>query len=93
VSNRDVLIRLQNNIKTRCVQMGDIERALRTVEAMLLFAPNLPELWRDAGVYNASLGNLGAATEALETCVAHAGVGPARDEATRLLSKIRRRLN
>ncbi len=93
VANRDVLIRLQNNIKARCVQGGDIARALQAVEAMLLFAPDLPHLWREAGEYNARLGNLGAASRALETYVAGSAAGPARDEATQLLSRIRKHLN
>lgn len=93
VTNRDVLIRLQNNIKARCVERGDVARALGAVEAMLLFAPDVPHLWRDAGALNVELGNLGAAVRALEACVARSADGSDRDEAERLLSGIRRRLN
>ena len=93
VGNRDVLVRLQNNVRTRCVQGGDIERALGAVEAMLLFAPEHAHLWREAGALNIKLDNLGAAIEALEHYVARSGSGPARDDAERLLSQIRRRLN
>ena len=93
VTNRDVLIRLQNNIKARCVERGDVARALGAVEAMLLFAPDAPDLWRDAGALNVELGNLGAAVRALEACVARSADGSARGEAERLLSRIRRRLN
>lgn len=93
VTNREVLIRLQNNIRTRCLQSGDAKRALGAIEAMLLFAPDHAELWRDAGVLNAQLGNLGAAVDALEHCVARSGAGADRDDAERLLREIRRRLN
>lgn len=93
VANRDVLIRLQNNIKARCVENGDLERALRAVEAMLLFAPDIANLWRDAGTLNVRLGNLGAAVGALEGYLARGAAGPTRDEAERLLAGVRRRLN
>ena len=93
VSNRDVLIRLQNNIKARCLERGDVARALHTVEAMLLFAPESNHLWRDAGVLNAKLGYLGAAARALECYLAHGIAGAARDDAEQLLSRVRAGLN
>ncbi len=93
VSNRDVLIRLQNNIRARCLERGDVARALHTVEAMLLFAPEANHLWHDAGVLSAKLGQLGGAVRALERYLAHSGAGPARDEAEQLLSHVRAGLN
>ena len=93
VQNREVLIRLQNNIKTRCLERGDVARALRTVEATLLFAPETHYLWRDAGVLNAKLGYLGAAAHALECYLAHGIAGAARDDAEQLLSRVRAGLN
>ena len=93
VANRDVLIRLQNNIKARCLESGDVARALDAVEAMLLFAPEANHLWRDAGVLHAKLGQLGGAVRALERYLARSGVGPARDEAERMLSRVRAELN
>ncbi len=93
VTNRDVLIRLQNNIKARCLESGDVARALHAVEAMLLFAPEAAHLWRDAGVLNAQLGQLGGAVRALECYLARSGAGPARDEAERMLSRVRAGLN
>lgn len=93
VSNRDVLIRLQNNIKARCLERGDVARALDAVEAMLLFAPETNHLWRDAGVLNVKLGHLGGAVRALERYLARGDAGPARDEAEQLLSRVRAGLN
>jgi regulator of sirC expression with transglutaminase-like and TPR domain len=93
VTNRDVLIRLQNNIKARCLESGDIARALQAVEAMLLFAPDVSHLWRDAGVLNVKLGQLGGAVRALERYVDLSGGGPARAEAEQLLSRVRAGLN
>ena len=93
VSNRDVLIRLQNNIKARCLESGDIARALQAVEAMLLFAPDVADLWRDAGVLNLKLDQLSAAVRTLERYLELSGSGPARDEAERLLNQVRAGLN
>src|SRR5712671_6410383 len=60
VADRDVLLRLQNNLKSRLLQAGRHEQALRAVETMLMLAPDLAELWREAGLLNAHLGNMRA---------------------------------
>src|SRR5438874_9225990 len=60
VSDRDVLLRLQNNLKSRLLQAGPHERALRTIETMLLLAPDLAELWQEAGLLHAQHGNMRA---------------------------------
>ena len=49
VSDRDVLLRLQNNLKARLIQAEQYERAVTVVETMLMLAPDLAELWREAG--------------------------------------------
>lgn len=66
VSDRDVLIRLQSNIKIRHVQAERYEAALDVLQTMLLLAPNEPSLWHEAGLLNAQTGNLAAAIDALE---------------------------
>src|SRR6266481_6251831 len=43
--NRDILLRLQNNIKVRLVQSDQIEAAAGVLERMLLIAPKEPLLW------------------------------------------------
>src|SRR5215470_8659969 len=64
VSDREVLLRLQNNVKLRLLQAGGREAALSVIESMLAFAPDRAELWLEQGTVNASLGNLGAAIRA-----------------------------
>ena len=91
--NREILLRLQNNLKLRLVQGGDHARALAVVESMLLFAPGETVLWHDAGVLHAKLGNLRAAIEALETFLARPSDEGARHHAATLLQQIRSRLN
>ncbi len=66
VSDRDVLIRLQSNIKNRHVQAERYDAALETLRTLLLLAPSEPSLWHEAGLLNAQAGNLVAAIEALE---------------------------
>lgn len=67
VSNRDVLLRLQNNLKLRHLRDNRADKAAEVVENMLLFAPDQPALWREAGLLNAHVGNLGSAIKAFET--------------------------
>lgn len=93
VGNRDILIRLQNNIKARHERAGRPEDALRVVDGMLLFAPEMMALWREAGVIHARLGNLGAAIAAFETIVDRADTDAARHDAATIVQKLKSRLN
>jgi regulator of sirC expression with transglutaminase-like and TPR domain len=63
--DRDVLLRLQNNIKLRLLESGRREAGLSVIESMLAIAPDRAELWREQGTVSASLGNLGAAIRSL----------------------------
>src|SRR3546814_9196726 len=49
VTDRAILLRLQNNIKLRLVQRDETAKAAKVVETMLLFAPGATVLWREAG--------------------------------------------
>ncbi|MFT5487864.1 MAG: regulator of sirC expression with transglutaminase-like and TPR domain [Paracoccaceae bacterium] len=93
VGNRDILVRLQNNIKARHERAGRPEDALRVVEGMLMFAPAMMALWREAGVIHARLGNLGAAIEAFQTIVEGADTDAARHDAAAIVQKLKARLH
>ncbi|HVC57365.1 MAG TPA: transglutaminase-like domain-containing protein [Stellaceae bacterium] len=93
VADRDVLLRLQNNLKSRLLQTGRPERAARVVETMLLLAPDLPELWREAGHLHAQLGNMRAAVHALEQFIRLASEGTARHQAAAFLAQLKSKLN
>ena len=93
VADRDVLLRLQNNLKSRLLQAGSHERALQVVETMLLLAPDLAELWHESGLLNARLGNMRAATQALQEFIARAPEGSARHQAAALLQQLKAKLN
>lgn len=97
VSDRDVLLRLQNNVKLRLLRQNDGEGAAAVLESMLLLGPDRPELWYESGLVHAELDNCGAAIRALDRFLAFEG-GLAREAGTRqqaseLLQQLRRRLN
>jgi regulator of sirC expression with transglutaminase-like and TPR domain len=92
-SDRDVLLRLQNNLKARLLQMQNPERAVTVVEAMLMLAPDLAELWREAGMLHRHLGNMRAAATALEQYVVRAPDGMSRHQAAAILQQLRAQLN
>jgi regulator of sirC expression with transglutaminase-like and TPR domain len=93
VSDRDVLLRLQNNLKSRLIQEQRYEQAVKIVETMLLLAPDLAELWREAGTLHRQLGNLRAAAAALEQYVVRAPDGMARHQAAAILQQLRAQLH
>jgi regulator of sirC expression with transglutaminase-like and TPR domain len=93
VSDRDVLLRLQNNLKARFLQAQRYEQAVTIVETMLMLAPDLAELWREAGILHARLGSMRSATAALEQFVLRAPDGIARHQAAAMLQQLRSKLN
>jgi regulator of sirC expression with transglutaminase-like and TPR domain len=66
MTNRGVLLRLQNNIKKRVLDAGDHQRAAGVIDGMLAIAPELPDLWREAAELRAEIGELRAALQALD---------------------------
>jgi regulator of sirC expression with transglutaminase-like and TPR domain len=93
VADRDVLLRLQNNLKSRLLQAGLHERALGVVETMLMLAPDLAELWHEAGMLHARQGNMRAAVNALEQFIIRAPEGSARHQAAAILQQLKSKLN
>jgi len=93
VADRDVLLRLQNNLKSRLIQGERHEQAVRVIETMQMLAPDLAELWREAGMLHAQLGNLRAAMQAIEAYIARAPEGAARHEAAIVLQQLKAKLN
>jgi regulator of sirC expression with transglutaminase-like and TPR domain len=93
VSDCDVLLRLQNNLKARLIEGQNFERAVGVIETMLMLAPDHAELWREAGILHTRLGNIRSATAALEQFVLHAPDGVARHQAAAMLQQLRSKLN
>ena len=94
VSDIEVLLRLQNNLKLRAIQAGGRVRALEIAKRMVLIAPRRPELWLDLARFNESAGALGAAQKAYEACLTLTeGRGALHNEAALGLHGLKRRLN
>jgi len=93
VSDADVLLRLQNNIKLRLVQARAIDKALAIVDGMLLFVPEEAALWREAALLGAHLGNYRAAIGALEEYLRREANSRARHQGAALLQQLRAKLN
>lgn len=93
VGDREVLLRLQNNLKSRLLQAQRNEDAARVIETMRMLAPDLPDLAREAGLIHAQLGNMRAAMRAIEEFIALAPDGPARHQAAVVLQQLKAKLN
>ncbi len=91
-SNRDIILRLENNLAGRALKTGDKGRALTIVGRMLLLAPHHASLWREYGMLQAMQGNVLEARQALETCIEEAhkqGDSLMAEEAVQALSRLR----
>jgi regulator of sirC expression with transglutaminase-like and TPR domain len=93
LENRQILIRLQNNIKVRRIQEGDLKGAERALQRMLWIAPAQAELWRESGILNARLENLLAARRALTRYLELAENDQQRQRAARLLQELGQQLH
>lgn len=93
VTDRDVLLRLQNNVKLRLAQLGESARAISVIKVMLLFAPTESSLWREMAALEAKLGNLQAAITALDEYLKREFRDGPRQEAALLLQRLQRRIN
>jgi regulator of sirC expression with transglutaminase-like and TPR domain len=94
VSDIDVLLRLQNNLKIRALNGGERVRALEVAKRMVLIAPKKPQLWMDMARLNEASGALGAAQRAYEACLTLAKAGQGlHNEAALSLQALKRRLN
>lgn len=92
-TSRDILIRLQNNLKFRLIAAEDYAAALKIVETMRLIDPLEPRLLLDSGVLYARTQQTRAAITALEAYIASAPPEPDRSEAAQLLQELRYSVN
>ena len=93
VDDREVLLRLQNNIKLRLIRDGRLAEAAAVLDRMLLFAPEQAPLWRESGLVHARLGNLRHAAAALESFLDRAQTQEERRQAAQILQDLKGRLN
>jgi regulator of sirC expression with transglutaminase-like and TPR domain len=90
---RAVLLRLQNNLKIRRLDAGNLVGAVAAVHDMLRIAPDHASLWREAALINQRLDHVGAALRCFERFLE---LVPEGDEALRVrtaMEELRTRLN
>jgi regulator of sirC expression with transglutaminase-like and TPR domain len=92
VGNRDVLIRLQNNIKMRAIAAGDTARAIEVLEGMALFAPDRGELSWELAILESRSGDLPRAIATLERFLTDRPGAAGRTELEDLLKRLRGRV-
>ncbi|KAA5613222.1 SirB1 family protein [Rhodovastum atsumiense] len=93
MSQRAVLLRLQNNIKIRRLHLGDVAGALACTEDMLRIAPDTASLWREAGLMNEQLDRVAAALRCFETFLGLVPEGEAAVRTRAAVEALRSRLN
>jgi regulator of sirC expression with transglutaminase-like and TPR domain len=93
VDDIEILLRLENNLKIRAMQVGELPRALAVAKRMVLIAPKRPDLWVDLAQLHEREGELGAARTAYSACLTLAQPGaPLHNEAALGLQALTRRL-
>ena len=93
VSNREILLRLQNNIRIRARQRGDTALALRTTESMLVLAKDAPVFRLEIAALKAKAGEIKAALSDIETLLEGQGSEELHEQAELLQATLKGRLN
>ena len=92
-SKRDILIRMQNNIKLRLIEGEDYEGAVKVIEIMRRIDPNEYRLLFDAGVLYARTNQALSAIDALEEYIDRSPNVEDQHDALILLRQIQESLN
>lgn len=93
VSDREILLRLQNNIKLRQLQQGAMAKAAVTVEHMTMIAPKEYGLLRELGLIRANAGQVQGALQALEMFLESGAHASQKHEIAAVIQQLRSRLN
>lgn len=89
VSNREILLRLENNLKKRLIDDEEYALAIRVAEAIEAFSPQEYRTYLDKGVLYAKLGQNQQAITALEGYIARTPHARERQHAMDLLQQIK----
>lgn len=93
MGNREVLLRLQNNIMQRALGAGDGERAASVLGTMLLLAPAAPGLWLELAALMGELGSLNDAVRSADRAAEVTRDPAERRRAQALAASFRNKLN
>lgn len=89
-TDRDILVRLQNNLKRRLIEGEDYATAAEVLETMRAFAPRERRAYFDEGVLRAKLGQIERAVELLSAYIDKTEDIREKQKAKRLLEQIQR---
>jgi regulator of sirC expression with transglutaminase-like and TPR domain len=92
-TNRETLLRVQDNAKVRLLREDRLQEALEVIETSLLFAPDVASLWHEAALLHEKLDDIPAAVACLEEYLARTGRDHGRYRSGVLLQNLRKRLN
>jgi regulator of sirC expression with transglutaminase-like and TPR domain len=93
VSNREILVRLENNLKKRLIEGEDYSQAIQVAEAIGAFSPEEYRIYLDKGVLHAKLGQNQQAVMALEAYIAKTPHAKEKQHANLLLQQIKSSLD
>ncbi|HEX3346891.1 MAG TPA: tetratricopeptide repeat protein [Acetobacteraceae bacterium] len=93
MSTRAVLLRLQQNVKLRRLNHGDVAGALVCTEDMLRIAPDAASQWRDAALMYQRLDQVAAALRCYDRFLALVPEGDAATRVRAAMEDLRSRLN
>ena len=89
VSSREILVRLENNLKKRLIDGEDYAQAIIVAEAIEAFSPQEYRIYLDKGVLYAKLGQSQQAIVALEAYIEKAPHAKEKQHAKILLQQVR----
>ncbi len=92
VSTRDVLLRLQNNIKLRRLHQGDLKGTLDCLDIMLTIAPQNAMLWCEAALINQRLERISAALHCYDRFLDLSPAGDTADHIRTAVAELRARM-
>lgn len=93
VPNREILVRLENNLKKRLIEGEDYGQAIQVAEAIGAFSPDEYRIYLDKGVLYAKLGQSQQAITALEAYIARTPHAKEKQHAHLLLQQIKSSLD
>lgn len=93
MKRREVLLRLQNNIRLRRLHAGDLAGAATCGRDMLRFAPGALALWLELAPLYRQMGDIGSALECYGRAADLDPAGPGGRQARRAIAELRTRLH
>ena len=93
MSTRAVLLRLQQNVKLRRLNVGDVAGALACTQDMLRIAPDAASQWRDAALMHQRLDQVAAALRCYDRFLELVPEGDAAVRVRAAMEDLRSRLN